>query len=169
MRVENYPITAHFPCSVFALALDYLCEEQMESKSDAELVHLARAGNRDAYDELIRRYQHSIWGLAYLLVHDPFEAEDMAQEAFLRAWRNLDLLSNPAKFGAWLRRIVFGVSVDWLRVFRPELYRSTLVGAQRESIAAPARDESAFERLQAIELRQRIWDAIELLRITDCL
>ena len=87
----------------------------------------------------------------------------MAQEAFLRAWRNLDLLSDPAKFGAWLRRIVFGVSVDWLRVFRPELYRSTLVGAQLESIAAPARDESAFERLQAIELRQRIWDAIERL------
>ena len=85
----------------------------MESKSDAELVHLARAGNRDAYDELIRRYQHSIWGLACLLVHDPFEAEDMAQEAFLRAWRNLDLLSDSAKFGAWLRRIVFGVSVDW--------------------------------------------------------
>jgi len=85
----------------------------MESKSDAELVHLARAGNRDAYDELIRRYQHSIWGLACLLVHDPFEAEDMAQEAFLRAWRNLDLLSDSAKFGAWLRRIVFGVPVDW--------------------------------------------------------
>jgi hypothetical protein len=63
--------------------------------------------------------------LACVLVHDPFEAEDITQEAFLRAWRNLDLLSDPAKFGAWLRRIVFGVSIDWLRVFRPDLYRST--------------------------------------------
>jgi hypothetical protein len=35
----------------------------MKSKNDAELVHLARAGNRDAYSELIQRYQHPIWGL----------------------------------------------------------------------------------------------------------
>jgi len=49
----------------------------------------------------------------------------MTQEAFLRAWVNLDLLSDPAKFAAWLRRIVFGVSIDWLRVFRSDLYRLT--------------------------------------------
>jgi RNA polymerase sigma-70 factor (ECF subfamily) len=95
----------------------------MNSKTDAELVHLARAGNREAYGELIRRYQHSIWSLACLLLDDRFEAEDMAQEAFLRAWLNLDLLSDPAKFAPWLRRIIFGVSIDWLRVFRPDLYR----------------------------------------------
>jgi len=87
-------------CSVFPLKVDYICEEQMDSKNDAELVHLARAGNRDAYSELIRRYQRSIWGLACLLVDDRFEAEDMTQEAFLRAWRNLDLLSDPGKVRA---------------------------------------------------------------------
>ncbi len=56
----------------------------MGSKNDAELVHWARTGNRDAYGELVRRYQHSIWGLASLLVNDRFEAEDLAQEASLR-------------------------------------------------------------------------------------
>jgi len=45
----------------------------MDSKNDAELVHLARAGNRDAYGELIRRYQHPIWGLACILLDDRFE------------------------------------------------------------------------------------------------
>ncbi|HLK65834.1 MAG TPA: sigma-70 family RNA polymerase sigma factor [Bryobacteraceae bacterium] len=135
----------------------------MESKSDDELIQLVRAGNRDAYGELIRRYQRSIWGLACVLVHDPFEAEDITQEAFLRAWRNLDLLSDSAKFGAWLRRIVFGVSVDWLRVFRPDLYRSTDVDTEVDSIAASTPVESGFERLRAIELRQRIWDAVARL------
>ena len=57
----------------------------MKSKKDAELVHLARAGNREAFDELIVRYRRSIWGLACLLVDDHFEAEDLTQEAFLRA------------------------------------------------------------------------------------
>src|SRR6187551_1688758 len=88
----------------FVCAARLLFEEQMQSKDDAELVHLARAGNREAYDELIRRYQRPMWGLAYVLVHDRFEAEDVTQEAFLRAWRNLDLLCDPAKFAPWLRR-----------------------------------------------------------------
>ena len=95
----------------------------MEGKTDAELVDLARSGNHDAYGELIRRYQRSICGLAFLLVNDRYEAQDLTQEAFLRAWLNLDLLSDPAKFAPWLRRIGFGVSMDWLRVFRPDLYR----------------------------------------------
>jgi RNA polymerase sigma factor (sigma-70 family) len=132
----------------------------MDSKNDAELVHLARAGNRDAYGELIRRYQHPIWGLACILVDDRFEAEDITQEAFLRAWINLDLLSDPAKFAPWLRRIVFGVSIDWLRVFRPDLYRLSDVNAELELSAQPVHTESALERLEAIELRQRIWDAV---------
>ncbi|HKD03214.1 MAG TPA: RNA polymerase sigma factor [Terriglobales bacterium] len=78
----------------------------MDSKTDAELVHLAPAGNRAAFDELVLRYRRPIRGLACLLVDDSFEAEDLTQEAFLRAWQNLDLLSDPAKFGPWLRRIV---------------------------------------------------------------
>jgi RNA polymerase sigma-70 factor (ECF subfamily) len=132
----------------------------MKSKNDAELVHLARAGSRDAYGELISRYQRSIWGLAYLLIGDRFEAEDMTQEAFLRAWLNLDLLSDPAKFAPWIRRIVFGVSIDWLRVYRPDLYRLPDEKRELELSAQSAQVESAVERLEAIELRQRIWDAV---------
>jgi DNA-directed RNA polymerase specialized sigma24 family protein len=63
----------------------------------------AGARNRGAYGELIRRYQP---------LDDSFEAEDVTQEALLRAWLNLDLLSDAAKFAAWPRRIVFGVSID---------------------------------------------------------
>ena len=132
----------------------------MKSKNDAELVDLARSGNRDAYGELIRRYQRSIWGLACLLVNDQDEAQDLTQEAFLRAWLNLDLLSDPAKFAPWLRRIVFGVSIDWLRVFRPDLYRLPDVKTELELSAQSAHSESALEKLQAIEMRQRIWDAV---------
>ena len=135
----------------------------MDSKSDGQLVHWARAGNRDAYDELIRRYQRSIWGLACLLVNDRFEAEDLTQEAFLRAWLNLDLLTDPAKFGPWLRRVVFGVCIDWLRVFRPDLYRLTDSESELELFRRSAQTESAFERLQAIQLQQRIWNAVERL------
>jgi RNA polymerase sigma-70 factor (ECF subfamily) len=135
----------------------------MDSKNDADLVRMARAGNRDAYGELIRRYQHQIWGLACILLDDRFEAEDVTQEAFLRAWLNLDLLSDPGKFAPWLRRIVFGVAIDWLRVFRPDLYRLSDLQTGLKLSGQPAPTESALARLQAIELRQRIWDAIARL------
>jgi RNA polymerase sigma factor (sigma-70 family) len=135
----------------------------MDSKSDADLVRLARAGSQDAYSELIRRYQRQIWALACVLLDDRFEAEDVTQEAFLRAWLNLDLLSDPGKFAPWLRRIVFGVSIDWLRVFRPDLYRLSDVKIELELSNQPARNESAIARLETIELRQRVWEAVARL------
>lgn len=132
----------------------------MDSKTDADLVRMARSGNPDAYGELIRRYQREIYCPACIPVEDRFEAEDLTQEAFLRAWLNLDLLSDPAKFAPWLRRIVFGASIDWLRVFRPDLYRLSDTGTAFELSDQPAHHESPLARLEAIELRQRIWDAV---------
>jgi RNA polymerase sigma factor (sigma-70 family) len=135
----------------------------MDATSDSNLVALAKAGNREAYSELIGRYQRSTYGLACVLLGDRFEAEDITQEAFLRAWQNLDLLSDPAKFAPWLRRIVFGAAVDWLRAFRPDLYR--LADAETELVffSQPANTTTALEALETIELRQRVWDAVARL------
>jgi RNA polymerase sigma factor (sigma-70 family) len=93
------------------------------TKTDAQLVAEARRGQRDARDELVRRYQRQIALIAGAMVNDPAEGQDLGQEAFVRAFRNLDLLADPSRFGPWLRRIVVGVSIDWLRSFRPDLYR----------------------------------------------
>ena len=94
-------------------------------RDDTELVEAARCGDAGALGELVRRHQRYVFAVALSLVGDPAEAEDLAQEAFIRALRNLDLLADPAKFAPWVRRIVFGVCIDWLRAFRPELYRSS--------------------------------------------
>ena len=129
------------------------------ARNDAELVWRSRMGDRDAFGELIERYQRQMWGLACTLLDDPPEAEDIVQEAFLRAWLNLDLLSDPGKFAPWLRRIVFGVAIDWLRVFRPDLYRST--GASEET--ALWQEPAQLRRLETIELRERVWQAVARL------
>jgi DNA-directed RNA polymerase specialized sigma24 family protein len=81
------------------------------------------------------------------------EAEDLTQEAFLRAWLDLDLLSDPTKFAPWLRRIIFGVSIDWLRAFRPDLYRLSDVKIELELSNQPAQNESALAGLETIGAR----------------
>jgi len=81
-------------------------------------------GDTAAYGELVARYQGHAYGLGYSLVGNWEEAQDIAQEAFIRAYINLHTLEEPAKFPAWLRRIVFSTCMHWLRKFRPELYRS---------------------------------------------
>lgn len=135
----------------------------MQSRTDAQLVELSRGGDRQAFDELIRRYQAQASRLACLLVGDRSEAEDLAQEAFLRAWQNLNVLSDPAKFAAWFRRIVFGVSIDWMRAFRADLYRLAGESSELALFSFPASDAQALDVLEATDLRERVWAAVARL------
>src|SRR4051812_44261095 len=89
--------------------------ERMSEADDAALVERARQGDPRAFDGLVRRHERSARAVARSMVGDATEAEDLAQEAFLRALRNLDLLADPSKFAPWLRRVVFAACVDWLR------------------------------------------------------
>jgi len=135
----------------------------MSEKTDAELVEMVRErGDTASYGELIKRYQGHAYGLAYSLLGDWAEAQDMAQEAFIRGYINLHTLENPAKFAAWLRRIVFSVSMTWLQSFRPELYRS--IGredATRELDAVPDTEaETPMDHALKTEMSTVVLEAI---------
>src|ERR1700726_4569529 len=114
----------------------------MKPKTVAELVDEARDGSAEARDELVRRHYREIAALAAAIVNDASEGEDLAQEAFIRAFRNLDLLVDPSRFGAWLHRIVVGVSIDWLRTFRPSLYHGW---SDADDVAVPSHEPSPLE------------------------
>lgn len=66
----------------------------------------AQTGDLDAYDRVVRRFQDMAFGFAYSVLGDFHAAEDAAQEAFLRAYRDLDQLRSPPAFPGWRRRIV---------------------------------------------------------------
>jgi RNA polymerase sigma factor (sigma-70 family) len=127
---------------------------------DAELVALARSGESAAFEELVRLYERSTRALAYSLVGDPAEAQDLAQEAFLRAFRNLDLLADPQKFAPWLRRVTFGVCIDWVRTFRPQLYRLETPADELARLAAPSGELSPLEYVERRELTERVMRAL---------
>jgi len=97
----------------------------MSRKTDAKLVEMVRElGDTAAYGQLVERYQGHAYGLAYSILGDWAEAQDIAQEAFVRAYVNLHTLDEPERFPAWLRRIVFSTCINWMQRHRPERYQS---------------------------------------------
>ncbi|HST26048.1 MAG TPA: RNA polymerase sigma factor [Gaiellaceae bacterium] len=83
----------------------------------------AQAGNASDFEALFRAHWPQAFRAAYLVVHDAAAAEDIAQEAFLAAVRNLDSFDRRRPFGPWLHRIVVNRAIDWSRrrAFRGEV------------------------------------------------
>jgi len=79
------------------------------------LVRSAQAGDRLAFEELVRRYDREVLRLAVNLVHRGDEARDIYQESFLRVYRNLHRFRFECSFYTWLYRIVTNVALDHLR------------------------------------------------------
>lgn len=73
---------------------------------DAALVERARRGDAGAFEALVRRYARTAHAAALAVVKEPADAEDVVQDAFIRALERLEDCRDPAKFGAWLLRIV---------------------------------------------------------------
>ena len=82
---------------------------------ELSLVRQAQAGNRQAFERLVATYADAVIRTAYLLVTDRDDAEDVAQETFLAAYRALPGYRPEAPFGAWLHRIAVNRSYDLLR------------------------------------------------------
>ena len=87
----------------------YLCGDMMTTRdvstevfNDAELVSESLAGNRDAFGQIIARYQSLVCSLAYSATGSLSQSEDLAQETFVAAWKQLAGLREPAKLRAWL-------------------------------------------------------------------
>jgi len=87
--------------------------------NDAELVARSLAQDHEAFGQLVDRYATLIINLAYRMVGNRTDAEDVAQEAFLSAFKALATFRSDAKFSTWLYRIASNKCMDWLRAKRP--------------------------------------------------
>jgi RNA polymerase sigma-70 factor (ECF subfamily) len=90
--------------------------------TDAEraAIHDTRAGNPDAFGVLVRLHSRALYRLAVRIVGRPEKAEDVVQEAFLRAFRALDRFDDRGEILPWLRRIAANAAIDELRRARRE-------------------------------------------------
>jgi RNA polymerase sigma-70 factor (ECF subfamily) len=131
-------------------------------ESDVVAVARARGGDSDAFRLLVDRHSRSIFRLAWRMTGSEQDAEDLVQETFLRAYRNLDSFQERANFGTWLYRIGVNCSLDWLRRRRPYEELDESVQSDSEG-SAPVKEspEARPDRLiLQMEVRERVKTAL---------
>jgi RNA polymerase sigma-70 factor (ECF subfamily) len=102
---------------------------------DAGLAQRARRGDAEAYGELVRRHQQTVFNVCYRLLGHRQEAEDAAQEAFLRAYDRLGMFDLARPFGPWIRRVAANLCLNRLAGQRPPAVE---LDDERDEVQDPA-------------------------------
>ena len=110
------------------------------------LVERACRNDMRAYEELYRLHVGRIYGLCYRLCNDREMAEDLAQEAFVLAWRKLDSFRGESAFGSWLYRITSNVVFSYLRKNRPVFTGIDENVFERADLEAPTDEQIGLEK-----------------------
>lgn len=95
-------------------------QNQPKMETDAQLVASALAGSQEAFRELVVRFERPVYSLIVRMVQDPAMAEDLAQEAFVKAYRSLRTYDASRKLSSWLFKIAHNTAIDYLRKSVPE-------------------------------------------------
>jgi RNA polymerase sigma-70 factor (ECF subfamily) len=114
-KLEGCPSDPTKETTGMSVALTAGASQAARTSEDHALVRAAQAGDRVAFEELVRRYDREVLRLALNLVHRAEDARDIYQESFLRVYRNLHRFRFECGFYTWLYRIVTNVALDHLR------------------------------------------------------
>jgi len=150
---------------------------------DRELVEQSRTGDPRAFDQLVRRHQKGMWRIVLRYVRRDADAQDVVQQAFVRAYKGLHSFRGSASVRSWLYRIAINCALSWLRDHRREEPTEIADDALVAAHAAPgkiadaqeaARLRGAIAQLppkQKLVLELRIFDDLsfkEVAELADC-
>ena len=133
---------------------------------DRTLVDLVIDGDQAAYKVLVERYQAKVFAVAYGVLHNREDAREVAQEAFIKAYRNLPGFRRDASFYTWIYRITVNLGIDFQR--RAYRKRETVLDEARITPetahhTGPRPMATPTQNLERKQLAQRIHSAIEML------
>jgi len=138
-------------------------ERMGEAQVDQMLVERVQKGDRAAFDLLIGKYQHRIVSLVSRYVSDPAEAMDVAQEAFIKAYRAIGKFRGESAFYTWLYRIAINTAKNWLvaRNRRPPASDIDAADAEQYDIDSRLKERSTPENeMLREEIERTVYDAI---------
>ncbi len=133
--------------------------EQVKKLSDEELVTRVRQSNQELYVEVVRRYQAPLFRYAVTLVHDVDIAQDIVQDALIKAFTNLRSFNTKKKFSSWLYRITHNQAMDHFRSQR----RFTSFDLLPELVQTLVSKSNVEVTLDETLLREKIDEVIDQL------
>lgn len=146
-----------------------LTETGFATDPDAEIVERARRGDDDALSELYRRHSTRGYNLALRMLGNPWDAGDVTQEAFIKAFASLNSFRGQARFSTWLHRIVVNAVYDYTRRRRPDPLDDSildqLAGSESSRVFSGASVSPAEDGLSP-EVRQALMALSEEFRMT---
>ncbi len=119
--------------------------------NDSKLIELSLAGDADAFAALVNQHQLMVRTVAFRMTGSMSDAEELAQEAFIRAFRQLASFGGEARFSTWLCKIAINLSLDWKRreKRRAEIYSQWSVETAAQTNAGDAFPDELSRRVQA--------------------
>lgn len=124
-------------------------------EDDRDIIAACQGGEREAFDRLVEKYQRDVYRLCYRYVHNHQDANDMAQEVFLKAYRALDRFRGDSTFSTWLYRIAVNSCLNFRASRRPE--------PAELPEALPDKSQGALERLEQDERSRQVREAVTRL------
>ncbi len=124
-------------------------------------IEAARRGDAAAWEQLVQAHQQPVFRLAYLLLGDPDDAEDVAQETFLRAYHALERFDSTRPLRPWLMRITTNLCHNWRR--SAGRYLSVL----QSVFNSQPREVSALQMAEQNLESGALWNAVRRLRVED--
>src|SRR5204863_2140802 len=132
----------------------------MDATEAAAVLARARQGDSDAFRALVETHSRQVFRLAFRMTGNEQDAEDVVQESFLRAYRQLGRFESRANFGTWLYRIVSNCSVDLMRA-KQARHDQSRGDSLDEAVELPATDLPNPERqAQSAEIQRRVQGAL---------
>ena len=134
-----------------------------EAQVDQLLVERVQKGDKKAFDLLISKYQHRIVSLVARYVSDQTEALDVAQEAFIKAYRAIDRFRGDSAFYTWLYRIAINTAKNWLvaRKRRPPATDIDAADAEQYDLESRLKEQGTPENeLMREEIKRTVYDTI---------
>jgi len=118
---------------------------------DQVIISNVISGDKSQFNELVLRHKDYAYSLALKIVHDPLDAEEIAHDAFIKAYKSLNKFNQTAKFSTWLYRIVFNTAISHIRKNTLALEDIAEISIQPESSLSSSDGLYAEERTKYID------------------
>jgi RNA polymerase sigma-70 factor (ECF subfamily) len=146
--------------------LRYSAPSDSSRADETALIRAAQAGDREAFEQLVRAYDQSVLRLAMNMLRSPEDARDIYQETFLRVYKNLEHFRFDCSFHTWIYRIATNLCLDQLRKRKVRREEPTLITTadgtldRMDTVPEERADGDPLRSLQSGQIRRRIREAL---------